>query len=69
MDEAKAKYETLSSAEELRALMERFLGPSLSSPGGKLLAPKPETMLGIRDIASAHSNVAAPGIEPGTRGL
>jgi Recombinase zinc beta ribbon domain len=62
LDEARERLSAVADPDELHAFVERFVGPSVSYPTGKLLP------LAVGD-ASAHSNIAATGLEPVTRGL
>ena len=65
LDEGRERLGAVASPEDTHAFMSRFVGPSVSLPDGRLLPPGAEGT----GKAGAHSNIAATGLEPVTRGL
>jgi site-specific DNA recombinase len=67
--EARETFDAVGSPEKLHAFMERFVGPSVSHPDGRLL-PMPANENGSGGSGSGlNGYIAATGIEPVTLGL
>lgn len=66
---ARETFDAVGSPEKLHAFMERFAGPSVSHPDGRLLA-MPANKDGSGDSgAGLNGDIAATGVEPVTLGL
>lgn len=69
LDDAKTSLTAIATPEETHAFIDRFVGPSVATADGRLLAFGAETTVGTGEKAGAHSNIAATGVEPVTLGL
>jgi site-specific DNA recombinase len=65
---AKDRWEAVASSAQLNQIIADFVGPSVVTAGGLLLAVGPETQSPVHSV-SVHGAIAGGGFEPPTSGL